>query len=369
MKTRVLIIGTSSSLFGGISKYVSDLVNSPTLSKHYDLDHLETGRTGSEDIGLLSGMKRTVHQLMDFLRAMKKHNIDIVHIHTASFWSFWRYSVFILLSKLVGKKVLLHIHGAAFKEFYHGNNVFKRKIVALILRNCHALIVLSKHWETFFDGIVPDVRKYVVVNSVKVPSIDIKKHIEEKRNNTPPTKVLFLGLLTKRKGLEEILLVIPSIVKKKNVSFVVAGAPVGEEMELYDALDKGSSEYGDEFRLRPNVSNQEKMSTTWDCDIFLLPTYAEALPIALLEAMSYGLPVITTPVGAIPEVIEDGVNGFLIKPGDAKALSEWIITLIERPEFREMMGKNNIQRINAEFTQEKMIEKIDRIYQESLYST
>ena len=163
--------------------------------------------------------------------------------------------------------------------------------------------------------------------------------------------------------------VIPLICKKKKVSFIVAGTSAEKEMGLYNALTRSSSEYGDEFRVRRNVFSQEKNELYMGSDIFLLPTYAEALPIALLEAMSYGLPVITTPVGAIPEVIEDGVNGFLIKPGDAKALSEWIITLIERPEFREMMGKNNIQRINAEFTQEKMIEKIDRIYQESLYST
>ena len=159
------------------------------------------------------------------------------------------------------------------------------------------------------------------------------------------------------------------MVERKDVSFIIAGAPVEEEPGLYDALDRKSGEYGDEFRLRPNVSNQEKNELYMGCDIFLLPTYAEGLPNALLEAMSFGLPVITTPVGAIPEVIKDGENGFLIDPGDAKALSDRIITLIEDPGLRETMGKNNIKSINTEFAQEKMIEKIDRIYQESLSST
>jgi len=101
-------------------------------------------------------------------------------------------------------------------------------------------------------------------------------------------------------------------------------------------------------------------------DIFVLPSYNEGLPMSILEAGSFGLPVISTPVGGIPEVIEDGVNGYLIEPGDIEALKDRLLLLANGPELREKMGKNLKILIGEKFNEKKMVNQINFIYQELL---
>ncbi len=94
------------------------------------------------------------------------------------------------------------------------------------------------------------------------------------------------------------------------------------------------------FEFRGWVIGDEKNKSFLETDIFVLPSYKEGLPNALLEAMAYGLPVITTPVGAIPEVIVDGMNGILVNPGNITELGTAILTLFQDNEKRKQMGEN-----------------------------
>ena len=361
----ILIIGPSPDLFGGIAKYMNDLLNS-SLSQDYNIHHLETGKKDSEATGLLSGLKRTWSQVKEFNRMIKQEtNIEIVHIHTASGLSFWRYSVFIYLSKRARKKVLLHIHGAAFKEFFYSANSIKKHLITRIIRKTDALVALSEHWRSFFASIVPDSRQYVVVNTVKIPDINMVEHVHSK-GKRKQTSILFFGLLVKRKGLVELLKALPHLLERQCLRLVVAGGFIPGEEELVEDLKSAAETYGDRLDVKIDVPSEEKDTLFLDADIFILPTHAEGLPIALLEAMSFGLPVVTTPVGAIPEVVKDGKNGFLMAPGDAVALTEKIIYLLDHPETRKNMGKNNIQKIKKHFSHNSMIQKINRIYQELL---
>jgi glycosyltransferase involved in cell wall biosynthesis len=94
-------------------------------------------------------------------------------------------------------------------------------------------------------------------------------------------------------------------------------------------------------QLVGTVRGAEKAALLNEADVFVLPSYQEGLPMAILEAMAAGLAIVATPVGGIPEVVQDGYNGFLVAPGDIGALSEKLAILVGDPQLRELMGRRS----------------------------
>jgi glycosyltransferase involved in cell wall biosynthesis len=115
-----------------------------------------------------------------------------------------------------------------------------------------------------------------------------------------------------------------------------------------------------------SVVGESKEGAYKQADIYVLPSYAEGMPIGLLEAMSYGLVCITTPVGGIPEVIQDGQNGVLIPPGDTKALTEVLDRLICEPDLRFRLGREARATIEREYNWIERANQIKELYLDML---
>ena len=98
--------------------------------------------------------------------------------------------------------------------------------------------------------------------------------------------------------------------------------------------------------------------------VFVLPSYNEGMPLAILEAMSYGVPIISTNVGGIPTLVENGVNGFIISPGDILHLENSLRLLISDVDLRQRMSDNNYNKIKSEYSIENNMKKIHKIYQD-----
>jgi len=121
---------------------------------------------------------------------------------------------------------------------------------------------------------------------------------------------------------------------------------------------------GGRIELIGVVTGAEKTRAFEEAYGFVLPSYAEGLPMALLEAMSYGLPVIVTDVGSVPEVVTDGIQGFLIKPGDVQALAKCLTRLDRDPGLRERMGAAGRRTVEERYTVEAMMRRIGELYRE-----
>lgn len=122
---------------------------------------------------------------------------------------------------------------------------------------------------------------------------------------------------------------------------------------------------GNQFDIVKNLGFLEKdemLKIKLTSDIYVLPSYAEGLPMAMLEAMAAGLPVVSTKVGSIPELIEEGVNGFLIESGDYKTLAERIVQLAKNKSLREAMGKRNIEKVKKSYSLECATQELGKIY-------
>lgn len=363
MKKHILIVGPSPEKFGGVSTCISGLLDS-NLNGQYVTEYFQSGKGLSGRGETLPTIKRTIVQFFRFCWMVIRDPIDIVHIHTPSWGGFWRFGPYVMFSKLIDTRRILHIHGAEFKTFYSTSSRLEKLFIKTILDTCDALIVLSDHWKTFFRSISPRGKIEVVQNAIQMPAGVLPKRLEDSRNDRVPT-VLFLGGLTARKGLNELLEAIPGLIEnRRNIQFIIAGFPLPTEPDLHQRLMDFSQDpkYKDYVNLIVNASAGKKDQLFRSSDLFILQSFDEGLPFTLLEAMSYGLPVISTPVGAIPELVEEGENGIIIPPGDHEALMRSINTLIENPDLLSSISDNNIQKIRTHYSREKMIDKILEIY-------
>lgn len=279
-------------------------------------------------------------------------DIKIVHIHTASYNSFKRSALFISLAKYFKRKVVVHIHGGGFKEYYEKNTSFVHKN----LLKCDTIIALTEYWKEYFNGLG-------FGNVTIVPNIVDSPVRQEKKNNDGKVHILYLGLIAKAKGIYDLLDVINEHKTEFDGKITLHIGGNGETTTILNIIkEQGLSNI---VKFEGWVSGDKKVELLNNADVFILPSYTEGLPISILEAMSYKLPVISTPVGGIPEVIKDGKNGFLFTPGDKDALYQAIGKLTTDKGLREEMGEKSYKKVQPHFPKSISL-KLKNIYQEVL---
>ena len=290
--------------------------------------------------------------VMTTFRLLFCKSIRIVHIHTASYNSFKRSALFISLAKFFKRKVVIHIHGGGFKEYYEKNTSFVHKN----LLKCDTIVALTEYWKEFFKGLG-------FKNVIVVPNIVDSPIIQEKKYHDDKVHILYLGLITKAKGIYDLLDVINEHKVEFDGKITLHIGGNGETTTIQNIIKEQN--LSDIVKFEGWVSGEKKVELLNNTDVFILPSYTEGLPISILEAMSYKLPVISTPVGGIPEVVKDEENGFLITPGDKKALYNTIIKLATDKEQRMSMGELSYKKVQPHFP-ENVSARLENIYKELL---
>ncbi len=280
--------------------------------------------------------------------------IRIVHIHGAANASFNRCKLFIRLAKKCGKKVILHEHAADFVEYYQG--VEDKQGITNTLKMCDALIVLSQSWKVYFASIgMDEERIHVLNNIVSPPTLLPKKHIEDGKFH-----LMYMGEISKRKGGFDLLKAVADNKEyfKDKLVLRMGGNEVDGDIKAY-IREHGLSDF---VAYEGWITGQKKIDClNWE-DVYILPSYNEGLPIAILEAMAYRHPVISTPVGGIPEVIKNKENGILVEPGDTKAIADAIKFYIENRDAVKKHG-DMAYHVVQDFFPEKVFGDLIGIYQ------
>lgn len=272
-----------------------------------------------------------LHQLSTTLK--KHHSIKIVHIHTASFISFRRAVFFAKAAKRLGKKVVMHIHGGAFKDFYASNSDYIKKSLSI----CDAVIVLSPTWKEFFEQNNIHHNIHVVNNVIEPPTLhpvpsDGRIH------------ALFLGLLTKSKGIYDLLNAINSIKEQLRGRFLLHIGGNGETQKVETFIRENQLE--DIAVFEGWVGGDKKIELLNKSALNILPSYNEGMPLSLLEALGYGHVIIATAVGAIPEIVDD-TNGFLLQPGKVNDLANAILNAVNNAQLLKTLAHSARQRAAA----------------------
>lgn len=283
-------------------------------------------------------------------------NVEIVHIHGAANASFNRCKLFISIACRFHKKVILHEHAADFREFYQGSED-KQGIIDTI-NTCSRLIVLSQSWKEYFASIGVKDEKIVVLNNiVSPPNRDFKSAQHYKLH------LMYMGEVSKRKGCFDLLQALADHRDyfKNKLEVRIGGNSVDGDINTF-IIDNNLDSF---VKYEGWVAGQlKKECMEWE-DVYILPSYNEGLPIAILEAMSYRHPVISTPVGGIPEILKDGCNGKLVQPGDKEAIAKAIQFYIENNECIQSEGEYGYK-VVQQFFPEKVFADLKGIYQNIL---
>ena len=261
-------------------------------------------------------------------------SINIIHIHSASGKSFVRKSLIIKVAKMLGYKIVFHSHSGYFKDYV--TKVGKSKICS-ILDKCDAIVALSNVWKRYFEEELGYKNVFVINNIVyKVDKI-------RNNNRHGKLKMLFLGLICDNKGIFDLVNMIAEHKSEFEDKIELNVGGVGEDVRLQNMIDQ----YGLAQMVKPLgwVSGDLKNELLADCDVIILPSYNEGLPIFILEAMAYSKPVISTTVGGIPEVVTTGENGYLINPGDKEEMLKAINYYLNNPLHIEREGINGYRKV------------------------
>lgn len=380
MKPRVLVLGPLPPTVGGITSFIEDLLGSD-LKKKYEFIAFGTGRPTvgvNRDvdgyplmfhIGLIRLTKSaivTISHIFKFPLILITSDPDIIHVNTSSYWPFWENAAFVLMSKLLNRKVMIHIHGGSFYKFYEDSNILVRFLMQKVLDTADKIIVLSSKWKSLLMNITSRQTSHEGKIAVLENSVDFSRFagLEREAISRDMFNVLFMGGVgAKTKGMYEVLKAIPLVVKEhKNILFyfVACGSIKGFDIRWNE------EPYISHTRFVDYVFGNRKIEVFANADIFVLPSYSEGLPITMLEAMAAGLPVIATPVGSIPEVIEEGENGFLVGIGDYRALAEKILILAKDQKLRLEMATNNVGKIRKQFDRSVVMRKLGNLYEQVL---
>ncbi len=268
--------------------------------------------------------------------------LALVHLNVAERGSIWRKGVLLAWARLLGVPVLLHLHAAQVIAFHAGLGPVRRRLVGAMFRQASRVVVLGGPWRDWVAGLgVPASRIAVVRNGVPRPVA-----APTRRPAGLPFRLLFLGNLSARKGVPELLdaLASPALAGVA-VHLTLAGGGAAAFRERVAALG-----------LEPRVTftgwldAQAVAACLAAADALVLPSHDEGLPLVILEALGLGLPVVTTPVGAIPEVLREGETALLVPPGDATALAAALARLVGDEGLRERLGAAGRALYEREFT-------------------
>ena len=271
---------------------------------------------------------------------------------------FLRDMPFILFSKLFRKKVVCHLRGGNFRNFYNSSGLIMKFIIEKTLQHVDRMIVLGDCLKPLFHGLIPEEKISVVPNGLNLDFGRIKLQGQDSKKGEK-IKVLFLANLIKTKGFEEVLYSVKEVVRSaKNIKFLFAGSWMGQnDRNKYKNFIKKEN-ISDYVEFLGTVTGNKKMHLLQDADIFVFPTYypMEGHPWVIVEAMAAGLPIITADQGCIKESVIDGKNGFIIPKRDAKAVAAKINYLIKHPDVRVEMGKKSRKYYEAKFTEEHFVQ-------------
>jgi glycosyltransferase involved in cell wall biosynthesis len=273
--------------------------------------------------------------------------------------------LFCFTGKILGCRIILHDMGQYLRKLYDDSNKIAKGLIRKLLRITTASIVLGEVTRRTYEGFIEKERTFSVHGSVEdFLELDIGEFPKEQNGRVD---VLYFSFLSVSKGLFTALKSIPQVIAQNpNIFFTFCG-PI-ESDSLSEEMERFIKEHHlrSHIRIIGYISDSKKRTQLFrTSDIFIFPTHRDVFGLVLLHAMAEGLPIVASNEGAIPEIVENGRNGYLFKKEDSDALAQKILFLAENPHLREKISKENRKRYLEFYTPQKygarMVEVFQRI--------
>jgi glycosyltransferase involved in cell wall biosynthesis len=355
---------------GGIATYYQSLLGS-SLPERVNLLFVETStqkRTLSQSGNFtFSNLIWAVEDCIRFAKAVIKHRPQVTHIATAFGLSFVKHSVCVLIARLAGSRVLLH-HHCGLPTLYHKDKPgWWNWYFCQVIRLTNGVIALSKEWQQL-TVIVPGCKVYDLPNAIALSEYHaIAQERLAAGENPSRLNVLYLGYLGRNKGTFELIEAAKEVTARGvSLHFDLVGEELGhgEKEQLQEKIIQAGLE--NVVTLHPPATGVDKHNFFQKADLMAYPSYSEGMPIAIIEAMASGLPIVATRVGGIPDQIQDGINGLLIEVGHADQLANALESLSSNPALRAAMQANGARIAMEKYDVEVLVPRLVKIYAETL---
>ena len=335
----VAIVGTKAR--GGIHAVIENHIQAGV----YD-DYKRYLIVSHDDGSLIKRFYVYFAALAALLHLLISGKIAICHLHGSHKGSIYRKALFVFICRLFQCKVIFHLHGSVFARTYDNAGWFYKALVRYVLNNSDSVFVLSQYWANYVGSISnnPDIR---VINNFPSPVFE-ELFATRCFNHHQQVKLLFLGYIGQRKGIYDLVEAVDMLKQQGISGFSITVGGNGEIEQLKALIDE--RQLNDYFEVIGWVTGEQKYQLMKDSDLLLLPSHNEGLPIAILEAMSAGLAVLSTTVGGIPEAIPNEESGLLIEPGNHQALAHAIAKYINNRELIELAARNSRKRYDVAYS-------------------
>lgn len=360
------MVGPVPRSYAGVSK-VAGMILDSSFPGHIDLRYVSSGTRGNWCRKLYQGFAG----LARVLWALGWRWPDLMHLHVSKGSSIVRKSVFMWLAHLFRVPVILHFHSFLSRarcpdgtwrapDVYRDAPRWLRWLIVRMLNRAECIVVLSSSYRSSFQTITDNSSLLVLPNPVDCNVF---------RPDHAPSReqiVLFMGDFSPRKGVRDLIEAIPLVLETDpNARFVLCGSDRG------GAISNIIRAAGLEpfVELPGFVAGTEKVQWFQRATVFVLPSYQEGVPIAILEAMAAGLSIVATPVGGIPDVLEEGEQALFLEPGDVESLAVHIRRLLEDGALRQKMGRLNRREAETHHDIPVFMERLAQIFQSVLGQT
>jgi glycosyltransferase involved in cell wall biosynthesis len=344
----ILILGPHRDAVSGVSTHLNLLMDS-SLADDHEIVHFQVGSEGRNE-GLIAKVLRLLLSPFALAATILFRHVSLVHVNTSlNRRAYWRDLAYLFVAKAMGARVLYQVHGGKLPQDFFARSRALTAFLRWTLSLPDAVVVLAQCELRAYRGFIPEQQVAVIPNGIDcrpyaaVPTV----------NAVPgqPLRLLFFGRLDRAKGLYEILQGLRLAAELGvDARLVVAGSGPEEER---------LKRYAQALGIAPrtlfvgSVFGRDKVKLMAGSDVMLLPSYSEGLPYALLEGMAAGLPVIATPVGAIPDVMTEGIHGCMVPPRDGRSIAEALAMLHVNRDKLSWMSRAARRRIRAAYSVER----------------
>lgn len=368
---RVIMVGPVPPPYGGVASVMDDLVHSD-LQGDYGIGVFPRIPKEKFPPEAHSFWGRNVFRLkrfLNFFHTARRGPYRILHMQSADTSEFLGSTIFMTLARLAGLKVILHIQGCDWERFYPKASLFRKLYTRLGLWVPNRIIVLYGVWVDAIRKMYPTANVRIVKNLLHDQHSPEPAEVDKIRQNLHLTKddfvVVSVGSVGWRKGTFEILKAVPEIVAQEDsVRFVLVGgeAKPGEMAQLTEIVEREN--LGRWVRLTGEVARDNVPLYLALGDVYILPSFIEGMPVAIIEAMRSRLPVISTRVQGIPDMMVDRESGILIDPGRPDQIAENVLLLKRDEAFRNKIATGCRKAFEEVFEFSKGIEQIRQVYKE-----
>lgn len=286
---------------------------------------------------------------------IKKYRPDIVHSQTIQMAT-----PCFLAKKFFNISYIVYCHGSDVYLPWK----FKKIISRLVLQNADAVVVLTQDMKKEIESFGFNLKNiFIISNGINIEEFKNFSKTDARRElkiQDTENITLFVGSLKVVKGVEYLIEAM-NIVKERNQNVQLLIAGDGEQKERLKKLSE-KLDVEDSIKFLGRVESSKIPEYMVASDVFVLPSLSEGLPVVVLEAMASGLPIIATKVRGVPEIVEDGQNGFLVDPKNPEQIAEKILFLMSHNNVRENISVNN-KKDSEKYSWDLIVNQLIKVYQ------